>query len=130
VLSPCNRLTSPVHFREVVRRGRRGGGPLMVVHLLAPSHEPALPGLPMQPRVGFVVSKAVGPAVTRNLVKRRLRHLARERTATLPPRGMLVVRALPAAADASYDELARELDRCLAKAGNAVDRAAGVEVGR
>jgi ribonuclease P protein component len=102
----------------------------MVVHLLAPSHEPALPGLPMQPRVGFVVSKAVGPAVTRNLVKRRLRHLARERTATLPPRGMLVVRALPAAADASYDELARELDRCLAKAGNAVDRAAGVEVGR
>ena len=30
-------------------------------------------------RVGFVVSKAVGNAVVRNRVKRRLRHLARER---------------------------------------------------
>jgi ribonuclease P protein component len=85
----------------------------MVVHLLATSTERAEPGLPAAPRVGFVVSKSVGPAVTRNLVKRRLRHLARERVASLPVDGMLVVRALPPAALASYDELARELDRCL-----------------
>ena len=113
MLSSCNRLTSPVQFREVVRRGRRCGGPLMVVHLLASSTEPRQPGQPATPRVGFVVSKAVGPAVTRNLVKRRLRHLARERVASLPVDGMLVVRALPPAALASYDELADELDRCL-----------------
>jgi ribonuclease P protein component len=67
--------------------------------------------------VGFVVSKAVGVAVTRNLVKRRLRHLARERTALLPRESMVVVRALPGAAVASYDELARELDRCLEACG-------------
>src|SRR5680860_567976 len=91
VLSPSNRLTSPVHFREVVRRGRRSGGPLMVVHLIAPEIERAYPGAPAEPRVGFVVSKAVGPAVTRNKVSRRLRHLARERTSALPPHGMLVV---------------------------------------
>ena len=60
-----------------------------------------------------MVSKAVGPAVTRNLVKRRLRHLCRDRIGVLPTGSMLVVRALPAAADASYEELARELDRCL-----------------
>jgi len=108
----------------------------MVVHLLAPSL-PHAPGSVhddsgvlqvMGPRVGFVVSKAVGPAVTRNLVKRRLRHLARERTGALSRRDMLVVRALPAAADASYDELERELDRCLAKLGIAVDVAVNVEV--
>jgi ribonuclease P protein component len=75
-----------------------------------------------------VVSKAVGGAVTRNLVKRRLRHLARERTGSLPAHGMLVVRALPAAANASYDELARELDRCLARVGVTVDLSAGVGV--
>ena len=68
-------------------------------------------------RVGFVVSRAVGPAVTRNLVKRRLRHLCRDRLETLPAGSMLVVRALPAAANASYDDLARELDRCLAQVG-------------
>ena len=67
--------------------------------------------------MGFVVSKAVGAAVTRNLVKRRLRHLARERTALLPPESMVVVRALPGAAQASYDELASELDRCLERCG-------------
>lgn len=67
--------------------------------------------------MGFVVSRAVGPAVTRNLVKRRLRHLCRDRLAVLPPGSMLVVRALPAAASASYEELAVELDRCLDKVG-------------
>lgn len=100
----------------------------MVVHLLAPPVEHAHSCLPAEPRVGFVVSKAVGPAVTRNLVKRRLRHLARERTEALPPRAMLVVRTLPAAAGASYDELARELDRCLAKVNVAVDHAVDTEV--
>jgi ribonuclease P protein component len=114
MLSSSNRLTSPVHFREVVRRGRRRGGELLVVHLWA-STGSALPASSPASRVGFVVSKAVGPAVTRNLVKRRLRHLCRDRISTLPPGSMLVVRALPAAAEASYDELGRELDRCLAK---------------
>lgn len=100
----------------------------MVVHLLVPSSGRARTFTALGPLVGFVVSKAVGPAVTRNLVKRRLRHLARERTGSLPPHGMLVVRALPAAADASYDQLARELDRCLAKVDVTVDLPVGVGV--
>ena len=66
-------------------------------------------------RIGFVVSKAVGPAVTRNLVKRRLRHLCRERAGSLPPGSLLVLRALPPAAEASYADLATELDRCLGR---------------
>ena len=70
-----------------------------MVHLRAPSSPHARSELPAPPKVGFVVSKAVGAAVTRNLVKRRLRHLARERTALLPRESMVVVRALPGAAD-------------------------------
>ena len=66
------------------------------------------------PRVGLVVSKAVGPAVTRNLVKRRLRHLVRERLEELPAGSLLVLRALPPAAAATYDDLGAELSRCLA----------------
>lgn len=68
-------------------------------------------------RVGFVVSKAVGPAVIRNRVKRRLRHLARERLKSLPGSAVLVVRALPSAADASYDDLGRDLDAALERIG-------------
>jgi len=102
----------------------------MVVHLLAPETERTNAGATASPRVGFVVSKAVGPAVVRNGVSRRLRHLARERTALLPPHGMLVVRALPAAAAATYEELARELDRCLRKLAVSADPAVSLEVGR
>jgi ribonuclease P protein component len=87
----------------------------MVVHVQVAS--PTSSGQLAGPRVGFVVSKAVGNAVTRNKVLRRLRHLARDRTALVPPESMVVVRALPGAALASYDELARELDRCLERCG-------------
>ncbi len=117
MLTSSNRLTSPAHFREVVRRGRRRGGRLIVLHLQTASPETAdLTADPTDasaPRVGFVVSRAVGNAVTRNLVKRRLRHLLRDRLERLPAGSMLVVRALPAAAAAGHAELAAEVDRTL-----------------
>jgi ribonuclease P protein component len=57
----------------------------------------AVSGTGPQSRVGFVVSKAVGGAVERNRVKRRLRHLVvRELAASSAPRDV-VVRVLPAA---------------------------------
>jgi ribonuclease P protein component len=68
---------------------------------------------PSSPQVGFVVSRAVGNAVVRNRVRRRLRHLVRDRLGDVPGGAVLVVRALPGAAGASYDELRADLDRCL-----------------
>lgn len=68
-------------------------------------------------RAGFVVSKAVGPAVTRNRVKRRLRHLVAARLDRLPRGCVLVIRALPAAATAASGELARDLDSALGRLG-------------
>ncbi|MDG6101252.1 ribonuclease P protein component [Dactylosporangium aurantiacum] len=67
-------------------------------------------------RAGFVVSKAVGNAVVRNLVKRRLRHLIRPHLAALPPASTIVVRALPASANARYDDLGRDLEAALTAA--------------
>ena len=63
--------------------------------------------------VGFVVSKAVGNAVTRNRVKRRLRALTAERMSTIPADSGLVVRALGPAATADYATLGRDLDGAL-----------------
>jgi ribonuclease P protein component len=108
VLSADHRLTRPTAFRHAVKAGRRSGARTLVTHLAtaeASADEPA--------RVGFVVSKAVGPSVARNRVKRRLRHLARARLSLLPEGSLLVVRALPPAAAASSEELAADLDRCL-----------------
>ena len=67
----------------------------------------------MAPRVGFVVGRAVGNAVTRNTVQRRLRHLMRDRLGVLPPGSVLVVRATPQAADASSAALGQQLDAAL-----------------
>ncbi len=64
-------------------------------------------------RVGFVVSKAVGNAVTRTRVKRRLRHAVRPHVASLPHGSVLVVRAQAAAGSSSYQELDGDLGRCL-----------------
>lgn len=68
-------------------------------------------------RVGFVVSRAVGPAVTRNLVKRRLRHVLSRRLSELPHGARVVVRALPASAGASSAQLDAAVGRALAPAG-------------
>lgn len=110
MLPAAQRLTDAPSFRTAVRRGRRAGSSSLVIHLVASSgDEVAL----LSPRVGFVVSKAVGNAVVRNRVRRRLRHLVREHISALPSTGILVVRALPASADASYAELGADLTRCL-----------------
>ncbi len=83
----------------------RAGRPTLVVH--------AVLGADPQSRVGFVVSKAVGGAVVRNRVKRRLRHLVAtelSRTPSGPGESArdYVVRALPAAGT-TPDRLADDL---------------------
>ncbi|MFC0601702.1 ribonuclease P protein component [Streptomyces palmae] len=109
-----HRLRRREDFATAVRRGRRAGRPLLVVHLRSGSTDPHAPGESALPvRAGFVVSKAIGGAVVRNLVKRRLRHLIRDRLDGLPPGSLVVVRALPGAGEASHDALARDLDAAL-----------------
>jgi len=81
----------------------------MVVHLLSDeSDEHAM--------VGFVVSKAVGNAVARNRVKRRLRHASSSVVGSLPTGTTVVVRALPPAVDSTYGELVGDLSACLGRA--------------
>ncbi len=65
------------------------------------------------PRVGFVVSRAVGGAVVRNRTKRVLRALMAQRVNGIPAGTDLVVRAQPAAVAATSRQLAAELDRHL-----------------
>ena len=108
VLPASHRLTEGESFRHTVRSGRRAGARSLVVHLAAPSDLDE-----SQVRVGFVVSRAVGNAVVRNRVRRRLRHLTGEQLDRLPRCSTLVVRALPASASASYAELRADLVRCL-----------------
>ncbi len=120
MLAAAHRLRRSVDFTAAVRGGRRAGRGAVVVHLTVANPSTAEPApaasTPLPARAGFVVSKAVGNAVVRNRVRRRLRHLVRDRLDTLPPGAVLVVRALPAAAGRSYGELGADLDAALAAA--------------
>ena len=64
-------------------------------------------------RLGLTVSKAVGKAHVRNLIKRRLRHILRENR-NLFSRHDLVVIAQPSIVSISFEELQAELLRALA----------------
>ena len=88
-------------FRSGIRTGRRN-----IVVSTAKN-----PGKTTQ--VGFIVSKAVGNAVTRNLVKRRLRELAALTCAAHPEGYAIAVRALPASASAAGISCAATTNRPL-----------------
>src|SRR5690625_1099708 len=98
-------------FADVVRSGARRGTQRVVVHLhgATGSEEDT-------PLVGVVVSKAIGNAVDRNLVNRRLRGLLSSRLADLEPGQRVVVRALPAARGAAGSDLAGARDAAVAGA--------------
>lgn len=101
-------------FRATTRWGTRSGRPTLVVHA-----GPATNGHVVQ--VGFVVSKQVGNAVTRNRVKRRLRHLAAAQLRNTPGGLDIVVRALPRAATAPAElsaDLVSAWSRAVARAGS------------
>jgi ribonuclease P protein component len=111
MLAAPQRLRRSAEFAATIRGGRRAGRGSVVVHLLL--EEPVQASTA---RAGFVVSKAVGNAVVRNRVRRRLRHLVRPLLAELPSGASVVVRALPAAAEASSATLGSDLESALAAA--------------
>ena len=72
-----------------------------------------LPGKPTEPpRVVYAVGRAVGPAVVRNRVRRRLRAITGESCSLLRP-GAYLIRAAPTAATQSYGELSATVSTAL-----------------
>lgn len=91
-----------------MRRGAKAGGGTAVVYMVKTGDALSM--------AGFAVSRAVGGAVVRNLVKRRLRAVMAEALTTVPAGSHVVVRALPAAADASYSELRADVVSAMSRA--------------
>ncbi|WP_203337633.1 ribonuclease P protein component [Nocardioides limicola] len=113
MLPRAHRVVSGDDFSFAVRRGQRAGTDSLVAHVAAGGASPSA----LEPaRIGFVVSRAVGGSVVRNRVKRRLRHLVASRLAVLPAGIVVVIRALPASAAMSSEQLAGDLDSALDRA--------------
>ncbi|WP_084588166.1 ribonuclease P protein component [Corynebacterium auriscanis] len=138
MLSPEYRLRSSTDFGRTVRGGRKKGSRSVVVYILPPAvpypepstrrfHDvsretlsPDAVALSPRPRVGLVVSKAVGNAVARHRVSRQLRHAVRDALVDLEwqcaPGTTIVLRALPAAASTTYKELVKDVYSCIRRA--------------
>lgn len=105
MLSRANRLTRGSDYKRVVRRGERSAAAHTVTHVIASSGDDV--------RFGFIVSRAVGGAVVRNTVRRRLKAVCHDLVDDVPAGRDIVIRALPTAADASFADLHAEVDRAL-----------------
>jgi len=112
-------------FPLTIRRGVRAGRTTLVVHCRPRENAEGVDVSSEEARVGLVVSKAVGGAVVRNSVRRRLRGLVMEMRDTLPHGVDVVVRALPPAASAEYLALGTDLRSALVT----VERRMGERVG-
>ena len=111
------RVTRGADLDALRQRGRR----VRTAHLdvrVAPGESPS--------RVGIIVPKHRHSSVERNLVKRRLRELARLRLLPVVPSGRVLLRARPEAYAASFDALARDVERAAREAARlAAGRPAG-----
>lgn len=119
MLPPRHKLHRPADFRATIRGGRRAGRRTLVLHLrrvrATDVDADAGPARWGGPRVGLVVSKKVGDAVTRHAVSRRLRHVMLGLAGEIGDDADIVIRALPAAAHASSAELEGDIRSALAK---------------
>lgn len=101
MLARANRVVSGADYRRIVRKGRRVSGRVTVAYLdRVAAGESA--------RFGFIVSRAVGGAVVRNRVRRRLKAACFAVLGAAPERAV-VIRALPSAASADWDVLRAEV---------------------
>jgi ribonuclease P protein component len=113
MLPAAHRVRRRGEFAAAIRSGQRAARPTLVVHYRAGRSDLSNDADPA--RAGFVVGRAVGNAVTRNVVRRRLRELVRPELHRLPPGSLLVVRALPPAAGVRSSQLQRDLEAALAR---------------
>jgi ribonuclease P protein component len=90
-------LRRKADFEAIARQGSARSGRLLVMRSLRTDGG--------APRIGIATSKALGGAVERNRVRRRLRALVREHYGSLPSGLDLLVIARPEAARATWTEL-------------------------
>ncbi|HTB35248.1 MAG TPA: ribonuclease P protein component [bacterium] len=102
LFGPPQRLLKASEFTRVFKQGRRLSLPEFT---LAYRVRPSRDGKSYPPRLGLSVSRKVGDAVRRNLIKRRLREIFRLNQHSLAPGCEMVVIPRKEAVELSYKEL-------------------------
>jgi len=101
------RIAEQRAFQELARNGRRARTQsLWCNYLNDPGARP--------PRVGFSIGRTIGPATTRNRLRRRLRSIVADHTPELVG-GWLLIGARTGAAERTFAELRGEITTLLAR---------------
>lgn len=108
------RLTRSTDFKRVRRLGRSYAHPLVVLV--------ALPNETGEVRIGVTASHAVGHAVQRNRVRRRLKACFDEVIPEIRPGWNIVAVARQPIVHAEYSEICSGITRMLVQAGLMVER--------
>jgi ribonuclease P protein component len=103
-----NRITRTIDFKRVRQTGKTYAHPLAVI-LVAK-------GIEGQKRIGLIVGKAIGNAVTRNLIKRRLRSISDQLIPQLNKDVDIVVIAKVPILAATYQSIHQALSESLKRA--------------
>ncbi|WP_309130739.1 ribonuclease P protein component [Brevibacterium sp.] len=110
MIPAAHRIRIGEDFKRVFKAGVRVRSEHLMAHCLSDTDDSHAA------RVGFIVSKAVGNAVRRNRVKRRLREIMHSRLEELEPGCLFVIRAQPNATEADFAQLESEVTMLLTKA--------------
>ncbi len=112
MLPARNRMTRSTEFDAAVKHGIRTAQPDVIIHVRRANDADQVSA----PRVGLIIGKAVGSAVDRHRVARRLRHVSRGLLADLHRSDRVVIRALPSSRNASSARLEQQVRRGLRRA--------------
>ena len=121
-----SRILRTAEFRATYDQGLRISGPLFAAFCRArPAVELVSVSRGSQPeraepsgaRLGVTVPRALGGAVVRNRIKRRIREAFRLHRDEFGPQWDIVLNPRRAAADASFSEIERALGRVIEKCG-------------
>jgi ribonuclease P protein component len=108
------RIRDRATFQALTGEKRVRRGPVSVATVAVDADSP--------PCVAYAVGKRVGPAVTRNRVRRRLRAAVTRHRSQLEPGCAYLLGASPVAAAASYVQLETAVGELLASAASAADK--------
>jgi ribonuclease P protein component len=103
-------LLRSTDFRRVYQKGFRIAGPYFAAFCL--KRDDGAGG-----KVGFTVPRALGKAVIRNRLKRRMRECVRLRLGALPEGWSVVFNPRRAALDAPFERLAEGVGRTVQRCG-------------
>jgi ribonuclease P protein component len=112
-MRPYVSLRGRREFATTMRRGASASAPLLTVHAFSPPAKAA-----GAPKVGIIVTRKVGKAVVRNRIRRRCKAILETLLARDDAR-WFVVTCKPAAAQARFAELQRQLTSAMPTGGKA-----------